>query len=370
MKKQLILILLIFFALQTFSQEKILVADRKVSAKKDGIRLLYAFQKGDKVIISMTVEKGKDVKGVEFNVNGNILFSASDVGSFENKEFTMPETNFFNLDFWGPNIGSRDFELKIERIPASTDGKYFNTAIQQYKKYDTSYVAHEIDSVTGLKAPEYIPQTFRVISSIDYESTSLVQEKLNIKGVSKKYITVTRPQDTIITENKEMRLLGYQIIITSAAGATEMWKAIGVGVDIASMFFSPAAGIAAGTAFSMIAPQEGGEPVEYNIIKDEFDLNAFKDDDYKTTYSTYESGLVTGLSRTWNIWSDWNKFYIGLENLNIYAEIDVSVSVNAVYQATIYETITQNMIIVKPETVKLQREREVIENKKYYNYQN
>jgi len=369
MKKHLIIILLIFFALQTFSQEKILVADRKVSVNKEGTRLVYAFQKGDKIIISMTVEKDKSINDLKFEVNGNILMSASDVSSFENKEFIMPETNFFNFYFGGPNIGSRDFDLKIERVPASAEGKYFNTAIQQYKNYDTSYVAYEIDSVIGLKSPEYIPQPFRVISSIDYESVKLAEKKMNIM-YNKEYVTIIRTQDTIISENKEMRLLGYQIIITSEAGATEMWKAIGIGVDIASMFFSPAAGIAAGTAFSMIGPQEGGEPAMYYIFKDEIDLYSFKDDDINTTFTTFENGLVTGMSLTWGAYRGWDKFYVGLENLNMYAEIDASISVSAIYQSTLFETITQDLIIVRPEIVKLQKQREVIENNKVYNYQN
>ncbi len=367
MKQKLIILILTIFTFQAYAQDTILVTDRKISAKKESYGIAYSFQKGDKVLVSIKVEKDKDVKEIVIKQKGQVLFSGKDVKSFENKELIAIETNFMNFYFTGPSMGSRDIEITIKRIPASADGIYFNTAIQQIKKYTTSTFEYEIDSVIGYQQPKYRPQAFRVISNVDYESQKIIEEKMNIKGVTKKYVTVNKPKDTIKTDNKEMVLLGYQIIITSSAGAAAMWKAIGIGVDVASLFLTPAAGIAAGTVFSMIGPQDGGEPVLFYIMDNDRDLSLFLDEDFNTHPMVFDAGLVTGSSTTWTTSKD--KFFLGMENLNLYAEVDVSVAISAIYQATTWANVSQDQIIVWPETVKNKKQIQMIKNEKYYSFQ-
>jgi hypothetical protein len=337
---------------------------------------VYAFEKGDKIIISATVEKDKDINEVKFEVNGNILFSSTKVSSFENKEFIMPETNFLNLNFWGPNMGSRDFELKIERIPASPEGKFFNTAIQEYKSYDTTYVTYEIDSVIGYEEIR-TPKTFRVIEDCEYQGIQMKAEKFKIYGGKTNSLMVIKPEAKIITDTADLEFLGYHILITSAAGADAMWNAIGIGVDVASLAMNfvlpPGAGVAAGlglkTAFEMIGPQEGGEPVYYAVMNNEDDAKKFKNSDYKVqaTAKAFEFGLATNYSGNW--WA-MDTLVVGLKNLNVAVEIEVSVVISAVYQKTLYKTISQDIVTIRPKTVKVPRTREVITNNKYWNNQN
>lgn len=348
------------------TQEPILVADRHCKAyKKETLRLIYSFKKGDKIIISIKTKKDKKLRSFKVTQNKKVLVNKTNATSIDKMEIIVTESNWVNFNFNGPGTG-REFDLKIWRIPSDESGKYFNTALQQYRKYDTTYVNYQIDSVLGYMPPIHQPQSFEVIKDVDYESVKMYEKKMNIKGVSKKSIFLTKPTDTIKRPKKEMVLLGYQILITSAAGAESMWKAISVGVDIGSMFLGPAAGIAAGTAFDMIAPQDGGEPVKFMIMDNKRDLAKFMDSDYNTTPLQYETGLVTGMSATW--WP-MDTLAIGLENLNIYAEINVSITVFAIYQSTEWHTIKTDMVTIKPKTVKLTKTRQVIENKKWWENQ-
>ncbi len=268
-----------------------------------------------------------------------------------------------NLYFYG----KKDINVKIERIPSSEENKLFNPSIYQYKSYDTSYVTYAIDSVVGYDEIK-TPKEFRVIASAEYESVELKKEKLTLSGGAKKGYIFTKPKTQINTDDKEMKLMGYQVMITSEAGADEMWGNIGIGVDVACLamsLFLPAGGVAAGLAvnqaFEMIGPQEGGEPVYYIITNSQKDIDYFTDDNNDTKPLAYERGLATGYSGSWFAM---DTIAVGLKNLNIAVEVEVVIVVSAVYQATIWETITQDIVTVKPKIVRVDRKRQVIENKK------
>lgn len=352
---------------QISAQDKILLAERDIKPSKDApVHLTYGIHKNDKVILTLSTKKDKPIDKIQIELNGKTLFSENNVSPTRTIEFTANETNFMHLYFYG----KKNISIKIERVVSNDENKFFNTALYQYKNYDTSYVQYEIDSVVGYDEI-HTPKEFRVIASADYESVELKKEKITLKGGAKKGYILTKPEKLIKTDNKEMKLMGYQVMITSAAGAESMWNNIGIGVDVACLamsLFLPAAGTAAGLAvnqaFEMIGPQDGGEPVYYIITNSQKDIDKFTDNDLKTKPLAYERGLVTGYNGSWFAM---DTLAIGLENLNIAVEIEVSLVVSAVYQATVWETISQDIVTVKPKTVKVKRTRQVIENKKRWN---
>ncbi len=369
MKNKLLILLLTLFTIQLIGQSNnnaILVAERSLNANsKEPIHLIYGFQEGDKIILSVKTRKNKSLKLVQVVQNKVALYSKTKSSSFTDIEIDVPETGYVHFNFKGPSLGRR-FELKIYRKITNPDGKYFNTALELTKNYDTTMYEYEIDSVIGYTEPEYFPKNFRVIESTAFESVEMYKKKYTIAGVKKKQILLTRPQDTIKTADKEMVLKAYQVIITSAAGAQAMWKAISTGVDIGSMFLGPVSGIAAGTAMDMIGPQEGGEPVYFSIMNSKKELAVFMDNNMKTFERSFQSGLATGYSGTWHAM---DTLAIGLENKNIYAELKVSVSVFAVYQTTKWKDIVSNEVMIKPKTVRVKRTMQVIRNKKVWGFQ-
>ncbi|MBN2663651.1 MAG: hypothetical protein JXR68_08365 [Bacteroidales bacterium] len=372
MKLIYLITLLLLFSLIGFSQNPILLADRDVKpTKNEPEKFIFACQQADKVVITFLSNRDKPIGKIEVSERGEVLFSQEDVQTSAPLEITVPYTDFVHFNFYGTSLG-QNIQIKIERIPATNDGVFFNTAVQLFKKYDTSYVEYEIDSVVGYDEIR-TPKTFRVIASSDYESVMLHEQKYNIKGSQKNGILLKKPQATIVTDDKELKLVGYQVIITSAAGASEMWDAIAMGVDVGCLCMQlllPAGGTAASLgveqAFEMIGPQEGGEPVYYAIMNDKHELDVFLDNNPDTQPLVYETGLATGYNATW---FPMDTLAIGLQNLNIAVEVDVSVAVYAVYQSTVWQNISQDIITVKPKTVKVKRVRQVIANNKYWNFQ-
>lgn len=373
MKKYFLVFLLVIFALQIFAQDTILVTNRIISTGKEGRRVTYGFHQGDKMIISVEVEKGKTLDGIKISTDSETLFSSGEISSFSNKELLVNQTSFVYSDFWGPNLGNRDFELTIKRIPASEEAKFHNTALQKYKTYDTTYINYEIDSVVGYDEIR-TPKEFTVINDSQYESVQLSAEKYTIYGGKTKSVMVVKPEERKTTDMKDMEFLGYQILITSAAGAEAMWNNIGIGVDVACLAMNfllpPGAGVAAGlavkTAFEMVGPQEGGEPVYYVIMNDEKELAKFTDTDVNTNPAVFESGLATGYTGTW---FPMDTLIVGMKNLNMAVEVDVSCAIYAIYQSTTYEKVSQDIVTIKPKTVKVPKTRQVITNSKVWDNQ-
>lgn len=372
MKSIYLITFLILFSFIGFSQNPILLADRDVKpTKNEPEKFIFACQQGDKVVITFSSKRDKPIGKIEISEKSEILFSQEDVETSSPLQITIPNTDFVHFNFYGNSLGQK-MQIKIERIPATNDGVFFNTAIQLFKKYDTTYIEYEIDSVVGYDEIR-TPKTFRVIASSDYESVVMHEENLKLYGGDKKGILIKKPQTTIVTDDKEMKLVGFQVLISSAAGAAGMWDAIATGVDIGCLCMElllPAGGTAASLgveqAFQMIGPQEGGEPVYYAIMNDKKELDVFLDDNPDTQPLVYETGLATGYNATW---FPMDTLAIGLQNLNIAVEVDVTVAVYAIYQTTIWQNISQDIITVKPKTVKVKRVRQVIANNKYWNFQ-
>ncbi len=354
------------------SYDAYLITMRDISISKNSPTVLkYGFNEGDEVTLIMSTNKSKPIDGLKITQNSKVLFNQSDVNPDLPISLNITEKGIVEFTFSKRSF-SQDISIRIMRKSEYLDGRYFNTAIQQYKTYDTVTMVYQIDQVDGYE--EYRdPAYFKVISNVDYESVQMSAKKYNLKGGNKDYFMLVKPKDTIVSENKQMVLVGYQIILTSAAGAESMWNAIKIGVDVGCLalnLFLPAGGtvaaLAVETAFSMIAPQEGGEPVYFIIMNEKSELNKFTDNDNNTNPMVFESGLATGYSGNW---MPMDTLIVGMQNLNMLAEIDVSLATYAIYQSTTWSEINQDIVTIKPKVVKLDMSREVIINEKTYGFQ-
>lgn len=375
-KEYLLILLLIsasFLSAQELdlSYDTYLVAMRDVEiSKKSPVVLDYSFHEGDVLYLNLETKKNKTIDEITITQNSKVLFSETDYDPTKQISIDISETGVVEIKFSIRSF-SQDISLRLMRKAEYIDGRYFNTALEIHKKYDTISVPYEINQVVGYS--EYRdPVSFKSIADVDYESVELSTKKYTLQGGNKNYASILKPQDTIRTENKEMVLTGYQIMITSAAGADAMWNAISTGMDIgclAMSMFVPggvAIGLGVETAFSMIAPQEGGEPVYYLIMNNKTELEKFMDNDNNTNPMVYESGLATGYSGNW---AAMDTIYVGLQNLNIAAEINISVATFAVYQATTWVEINQDVVTIMPQVEAVPMSREVITNEKKYVFQ-
>lgn len=372
-KVQVVYVLITLLSLNAFSQitdEYSVLALRDLSiGRNETVHLKYGLMEGDNIRIFLETERNAEIGGIRISQNGNNLFNQQDVNPENIIEITIPETGIVNFYFEGRRRGP-DISLRMMRLNRSPEAKFFNTALQEYKHYDTTYLEYEIDSVIGYEEIRE-PIEFRIIADVDYTSEKMVARKINLKGGRKNHVMITKPAQKKSTDEKDMELVGYQILITSEAGAQKMWEAIGMGVDIGVLalnVFMPGGGAAAGIGvdmmFSMIAPQVGGEPVYYVIMNSLENLNKFLDRDQNPM--AFEDGLATGYSGNW---APMDTIIVGLQNINTLVEIDVSVAIFAIYQTTFWQTITQDKITVRPKTVKVPRYQQIITNTKTLGHQ-
>lgn len=375
--KVLILLLFLFPITHVISQENslsydtYLIAMRDFTISKNSPTILnYAFHEGDEISIKLSTKKDKTIDKIKITQHSKVLFEATDYNPTKEININITETGLLDFTFSIRSF-SQDIDFKLMRKAEYVDGRYFNTAIELTKTYDTVQMAYETNQVVGYEEHRD-PILFKTISDVDYESVQMSAQKYSLKGDGKDFVTITRPQDTIKSEKKEMVLVGYQLLVTSQAGAESMWKAINIGVDVGCLALSlfvpggAAVGLGVETMFSMVAPQEGGEPIYYVIMGSKEELDKFMDNDNNTNPMVYEYGLATGYSANW---IPMQTMYIGLKNLNVFAQVDVSVATYAIYQATTWTDINQDIVTILPKVEKVPMEREVIRNQKKYVFQ-
>lgn len=336
-------------------------------SKNSPTSLYYAFHEGDEIKIKLSTKKDKTIDNIKISQNSKVLFDATDYDPTKEINLNIVETGVVEFTFSIRSF-NQDIDFSLFRKAEYIDGKYFNTAIEISKTYDTVQVTYETNQVVGYKEHRD-PIIFKSISDVNYESVKMSAKKYLIKGDGKDFVMITKPQDTIKSENKEMVLVGYQLLVTSQAGAESMWNAINIGVDVGCLALSlfvhggAAIGLGVETMFSMIAPQKGGEPIYYVVIANKVELDKFMDNDNKTNPRVYESGLATGYSGNW---MPMDTMYLGLRNLNILAQVDVSVATYAIYQSTTWTEINQDIVTILPKLEKIPMTREVILNEKKY----
>jgi hypothetical protein len=372
MRRKICLLLLVFITSHLFASDNqtVLLTERDITVKsKEPVQISYAMMKGDKARLIFTSKKDKSLDRLVILYDGKEIFSGKDLKPSQPIEVSIPETSFVNFSFYS-NSGSNDYSIRIERVAATTENLLFNTAIQQYKKYDTLRYDYYIDSVTAYTEPQKKAKTFRVVAGVEYESRKIEEKKHKISGQGLRGVMVTKPADTIREGDKELVFIGYQLIITSAASEDKMWKYIGMGIDMGTLALSlamPVAGTAGGlainTAFEMIGPQENGEPVYYALMPNAAELEKFKNNQ---SASCYETGLVTGYSATW---PPLDTLAIGIKNLNLAAAINTTVAVYAIYQATQYANISSDILTISPVTTRLKKSRYEIRNVKSWGFQ-
>jgi len=364
MKKALIFNLLLLFSVCIFAQssDKLFVTEQdKYITNNDPMTLRFGFKAGDKVIINIQTNKNRTINRLSFFGSskieslrfGNELkksdFSLNNFKPEHPIEITIKETGFLELRMTGPALG-RHVNIKIHRIPANTEGKFFLTSFEFEKGVNSQINEYEIDSVIGYK--EVIEKVnFRITKDVTYEANPLIERKMVIKGLKKDQLRFSKPQEKISTPEKEQRLVGFQMIISSATANTKVWSYIKAGVGVTTAFINPALAIATTTYTDAIGPQEGGEPVFFAIFPDEESLNTYMGG-HNHNLQVIQQGLVTSYNRSLPLRDN---YYIGFDNYNMGVDLEVVVAVYAMYETIYFEEILVDKKTIIPETIKVKK---------------
>ncbi|MEM9388834.1 MAG: hypothetical protein AAGA02_00085 [Bacteroidota bacterium] len=103
---------------------------------------LYAFEKGDEIIlnIDMTNAKGTNVIEVFTFPNGNPVYSNDSFRDLNDVKVEVKERGIYGFSFASNHAFDRDARFVIERIPESEESRDFNTAVSWQETYKVEVV--------------------------------------------------------------------------------------------------------------------------------------------------------------------------------------------------------------------------------------
>ncbi|MES1226622.1 MAG: hypothetical protein ABUT20_64705, partial [Bacteroidota bacterium] len=127
MKILLLFVALSGFSFPSFAQDTIVVVEKSIKmAGSSPATEYYGFAEGDKLIFTLSLEKGelKDVAITEYP--SNVIFQDHGIERIDKKVFTIPRMGVYRFEFFNSFILARTVNLKIQRIPKGEATKSFN----------------------------------------------------------------------------------------------------------------------------------------------------------------------------------------------------------------------------------------------------
>jgi hypothetical protein len=98
------------------------------------------FAEGDEIVFNFNEANGKELKEVEIiEYPSSSKFMDYKTKKIENKRIFVPKTAIYKFRFHNSSIAGRVCKFRIQRVPASTATKNFNTTVYWRTLYDTSY---------------------------------------------------------------------------------------------------------------------------------------------------------------------------------------------------------------------------------------
>ena len=168
MKKTLLLILICCCSYAgTFGQAIIDVAENtvKVNALGGEEVFYYGFAEGDEIIFNFEEANRKELKEVEIlEYPSSSKFMDYKTKKIENKRIHVNKTGIYKFRFQNSSLAGRICRIKIQRIPASTATKNFNTTVYWKTLYDTTYsqVEERYVEKSDTSAIQFFSQTVKV----------------------------------------------------------------------------------------------------------------------------------------------------------------------------------------------------------------
>jgi hypothetical protein len=129
--------------------KRVLVTETTVKIdKKSSKQLYFGFDKGDKVLVSLDMQKGRKLKQINFYEHPDTQLSDDyKIKKALRKTIKINERGIYVFDFTNSSVFSKMFHLKIERVPANDKNTDFNTTVYWKTFNDTTFqtITKEID---------------------------------------------------------------------------------------------------------------------------------------------------------------------------------------------------------------------------------
>lgn len=268
-------------------QDEIIVFQGKKKISSSGKTYSFALDKGDKVLIKMSIEKDKELKYVsvkEMN-SGSIIWQRERLTT-SSSEININKEGVYTFEFKAKGMGAREVTLDIVRTPGRT--KLYNTAWMSYNTYTPEEIRYTVDTVIGYQAPVRTDTVMKVFHKYYYQKVDVFNYSKQILGQGG--VHNSQGDSKPLTINNALvpsgaKFKSYNYNLSSQIGGAKHWALADIGVSAVSMALSPAASMAAHGAMGLIGPQPGTEPIQYFMSNRSSDLNTIKE-----IYSLYNQG--------------------------------------------------------------------------------
>ena len=291
------------------------VADNtlKVNGKSEEV-FYYGFAAGDELVFSFKEVHDWSLKELEISeLPSSVKFMDYKVRKIEKKIIYIPQTGIYKFRFTNPAGTARICKIKIQRIPAGTATRDFNSSVYWHTVQDTTYIPTQ---------EKFLMKRDTIAQTLVERVTKIGTSNIFYGKLNKDLIDFTLPEGTVSwsyyigvgTEGKKAFVKAKRGFLNTAASMASHIPGYG------SMAALAMYGI---NAFSMI---QGEDNVKFWFMDDE--INAFL---FKTgkKFKCFKQGDVLN-DAAQEKKPLTGKIYLGLLNDNTIEPINVTVSVTAI----------------------------------------
>ncbi len=343
-----------FFVLQVFGQERIMVSEGSIKIAGLGEENLYfAFASGDKIVFSFSETSGKEIKEVEIlEYPSSSRYTEFKVSASSEKTVVVNQEGVFRFRFTNGSLGKRVCRYKIERIPASVETAKFGTTVKWVEKTDTSWNTFTKDVTIGydttfLKMTRKIADTVVQKEELVFDKSLRVHSETNENG-NKTWIFFDLP--SAVDKGYESRkVVAWAYWIGVGEEANKAWKENAktlstLTTKVAGVCLTPLGAFAAGALTELAIPKLGEDV--YYALTDEENKDRFM---YGQNYYIHDKGKgVAGYRKISETSQCQGRYFFCLLNDNTFQGIDVNVKVVAILETTFYKDEPYEVPIVKP----------------------
>lgn len=319
--------------------EPIIVSEQnfKLTGKKE---FYFSFAKGDEILISLEVVKGKNIKELiveEYPTTSR--YNDFKVSTLNNKSIKVQQDGIYKFTLKS-GLGLKIVRFKLQRIPLDENTKEFNTNIDWIEKIDTTYKVYTKKVIVGYDSTwvtRYRKILIKVDTIVHIESRlERVHSQTNLSSANYTNVTMRLPQ--IQNEGLKERKIeswSYRIEAGGKKSIGDNMRDFSLSLVGTNTKEGALAGIALGTVSSLSAPPKG-DNVKYSI--DFFDYQK------KAWYNLGTGNSVLAYAPVKNLRSGEVKFF--LENDNIVNGINVVIEMCVIIIEESYrEEPYQQMIV-------------------------
>jgi len=281
----------------------------------------YGFAEGDKLIFTVYLDKGelKDISIAEYP--NNVKFSDHNSGRIDKKVIIIPQKGIYKFDYYNAFLLPRNVSIKIQRIPADSKTRSFNTNVKWIDKTDTTYDAPQETYSLGADT------TFEEVINSTISLTS------NKNNQNKAITDFTLPPNTL----KWVFWFGAGEEAKQAF-ETDQKKFTEVSLKPKNTI-NPLAGLALGSM--QMTQLATGDNVHYYFFSNETEAQNFNKGAAFKFFKQGESPTSFALMNYAN--KNTQKYYFGLRNDNAEKDISVIVKILAVVVNNKYKAVSERM---------------------------